>query len=54
LLQPGLRAQVIPGADREAAIAECNAEARGLAQMTWGHQELDMYRSCMARRGHME
>jgi hypothetical protein len=54
LFQPGLRAQVLPGASREAAIEECNREARGFGQTTWGHQELDKYRSCMSRQGHME
>jgi hypothetical protein len=54
LLQPGLRAQVLPGGERDAAIAACNAEARRAHQSTFGHQELDMYRSCMSRRGHME
>jgi hypothetical protein len=54
LMQPGLRAQVLPGAERDAAVAACNDEARRASQSTWGHQELDIYRSCMSRRGQME
>jgi hypothetical protein len=52
----GAYAQVPPGerGDRETAIRECNGAARSYGQHTYGHQEFDQYRACMAQRGHME
>jgi hypothetical protein len=52
----GTYAQSPPGALglRETAVEECNADARIYGQTIYGHQELDRYRACMARKGHME
>ncbi len=52
----GTYAQSPPEAigSRETAMAECNADARRYSQMTYGHQEIDYYRACMARKGHTE
>lgn len=56
LYRPGLFGQASPEAtvSREEAIMECDRLARGLPQLTWGVQQIDVYRSCMARKGHME
>jgi hypothetical protein len=35
---------------REQAVQECNADARGWPQTTYGHQEFDRYRACMTAR----
>jgi hypothetical protein len=36
---------------REKALRDCNGEAGKMSQGTWGHQQLDNYRTCMAQRG---
>ena len=56
------RAQAIPGdmsgdvmsGNRAAALRECNAKAEPLKQYTWGDQQLEVYRSCMAEHGQVE
>ena len=52
----GAFAQSPPGAlmSREQAVQECNADARGWPQTTYGHQEFDRYRACITTRGHTE
>jgi hypothetical protein len=52
----GVYAQSPPSTtvSRETAIGQCSAEMRSYPQLTWGHQEIDRYRTCMARMGHME
>jgi hypothetical protein len=41
---------------REQALRECNGngEAGKMSQGTWGHQQVDNYRACMAQRGEKE
>ena len=39
---------------REQALRECNAAAAKYRQYTWGHQESDAYRACMANHGQQE
>ena len=41
---------------REKALRECNGngEAGKMSQGTWGHQQVDNYRACMAQRGEKE
>ena len=41
---------------REKALCECNGngEAGKMSQGTWGHQQVDNYRACMAQRGEKE
>ena len=48
--------QSLPGekASRETSIRECNDRARGYTQHLFGNMEFDLYRSCMAERGHIE
>jgi hypothetical protein len=40
--------------DRVQALRECTAASRTLADYTWGHNEINRYRACMARRGELE
>jgi len=39
---------------REQALRECNSAAAKYRQYTWGHHEIDAYRSCMADHGQQE
>src|SRR5262245_29398275 len=39
---------------REQALRECNSAAAKYRQYTWGHQEIDTYRACMADHGQQE
>ena len=39
---------------REQALHECNTAAAKYRQYTWGHQEIDTYRACMANHGQPE
>jgi hypothetical protein len=39
---------------RTYALHECTAQNRTAAEYTWGHNEIDRYRACMARRGETE
>jgi hypothetical protein len=39
---------------REQALRECNAAVAKYKQYTWGHQEIDIYRTCMANHGQQE
>jgi hypothetical protein len=39
---------------RARALQECNQAAAKYPQYTWGHQQLDIYRSCMANHGQPE
>jgi hypothetical protein len=54
------RAQAIPNSDimmsggRTTAIRECNNKAASLKDYTWGEQQADSYRACMAERGQPE
>ena len=41
-------------AAREKALHECSAAAAKYRQSTWGHQELDAYRTCMMQHGEPE
>jgi hypothetical protein len=40
--------------EREQALRECNSAAAKYRQYTWGHQEIDAYRTCMANQGQQE
>jgi hypothetical protein len=40
--------------ERARALQECNQAAAKYPQNTWGHQQLDIYRSCMANHGQPE
>jgi hypothetical protein len=40
--------------ERGQALRECNTAAARYKQYTWGHQEIDTYRSCMANHGQQE
>jgi len=40
--------------ERAQALRECNTAAARYKQYTWGHQEIDTYRSCMANHGQQE
>jgi hypothetical protein len=42
------------GADRAAAIRECNRAATTYRQYLWGDFEIDVYRACMTQRGQQE
>jgi hypothetical protein len=42
------------GADRAAALRECNAATANMRDHTWGVQIAHMYRSCMAQHSHLE
>jgi hypothetical protein len=54
------RAQAIPDSDmslnrdRAAAIRDCNGKAASLREYTWGEEQDQRYRSCMAEHGQME
>src|SRR5262245_18331385 len=39
---------------REQGLRECHVAAAKYKQYTWGHQERDAYRSCMANHGQQE
>ena len=39
---------------RERAIQECSVLAQRYSQSTWGHLQLDQYRTCMADHGQRE
>lgn len=39
---------------RARALQECSQEMSKYSQSTWGHQQLDHYRSCMANHGQQE
>jgi hypothetical protein len=39
---------------RANAIRECSTESAKLSQQTWGKNEIQVYRGCMAERGQME
>jgi hypothetical protein len=39
---------------RMKALQECGAMEKKYVQETWGVQQLDMYRACMAQRGQEE
>jgi ABC-type branched-subunit amino acid transport system substrate-binding protein len=39
---------------REQAIHECNTAAGKFSQSTWGHHQLDQYRTCMMQHGQPE
>jgi hypothetical protein len=41
-------------ASREKALRDCNGEAGKMSQGTWGVQQVDNYRACMAQRGEQE
>jgi hypothetical protein len=41
-------------AAREKALHECSVEAAKYRQSTWGHQEIDAYRTCMMQHGEPE
>jgi hypothetical protein len=41
-------------AAREKALHECSAAAAKYRQSTWGHQEIDAYRTCMMQHGEPE
>ncbi len=41
-------------AARAQAIQECSAAAQKYSQSTWGHFQIDQYRSCMAQHGQQE
>ena len=48
------RSEIPMSSAREQALHECNAAAAKYKQYTWGHQEIDAYRSCMANHGQQE
>jgi hypothetical protein len=39
---------------RASALRECNKQVAKLKDYTWGTQEMDDYRTCMAERGQAE
>jgi hypothetical protein len=41
-------------AERAAALRDCNAAVSGMRDYTWGVQQSDVYRACMAQRGQPE
>jgi hypothetical protein len=49
-------ANAVPPIDaaRETAVHECNVAASKYKQYTWGDQEIQTYRSCMAEHGQQE
>lgn len=53
LVQPANAARPIDDA-RMKALQECGALERKYPQATWGVQQLDVYRACMAQRGQQE
>ena len=53
LVQPANAAPPMDAA-REKALHECGAMEEKYVQETWGVQQLDMYRACMAQRGQQE
>ena len=40
--------------DRAGALRDCNEQAAGFRDYTWGHTQSDHYRSCMAQHGQPE
>jgi hypothetical protein len=54
------RAQAIPNSDmtvdgsRVAAIHECNSKVDKLKDYTWGDEQFQSYRACMAQHGQVE
>ena len=40
--------------NRARALRECNEQAAGFRDYTWGHTQSDLYRSCMAQHGQPE
>lgn len=41
-------------AAREKAIHECSTGAGKYSQSTWGHHQIDQYRTCMMQHGQPE
>ncbi len=41
-------------AERAQALRECNGQSERLTNYTWGSQQLEVYRACMARHGQPE
>lgn len=39
---------------RASALRDCNEKAASLKDYTWGDQQSDLYRACMAQRGQAE
>lgn len=39
---------------RAEAIHACNAEASKYSEMSWGHQQSNVYRACMTQHGETE
>jgi len=54
----GARAEAIGGApgagQRAAELRECNAGSAAYRDYTWGEEQSELYRSCMAGRGQPE
>lgn len=50
------RAEAVAGnaIDRAAALRQCNKHVAKLKDYTWGVQEIDDYRTCMAEHGQAE
>ena len=51
------RAEALPGApigSRVEALRACNEQAASLREYTWGAEQSDRYRACMAGRGEPE
>jgi hypothetical protein len=40
--------------NRASALRDCNEKAASLRDYTWGDQQSDLYRACMAERGQAE
>ena len=40
--------------ERARALRDCNEQAAGLREYTWGVRSSDVYRACMAGRGEVE
>jgi hypothetical protein len=40
--------------NRASALRDCNEKAAPLRDYTWGDQQSDVYRACMAQRGQAE
>jgi hypothetical protein len=39
---------------RAQALQDCSREEQRYTEPSWGHQEIDVYRACMARHGQPE
>ena len=48
---PGLAARA---AGREQALRQCSVQSERLTNYTWGSQQSDVYRACMAQHGQPE